>query len=73
MPHTDAGDDRRYVAVVNHEEQYSIWPEGRALPPGWAAAGRTGTRDEVLAWIATVWTDLRPKSLRDAMRAVDQP
>jgi MbtH protein len=64
----DDEDDRTiYVAVVNHEEQYSIWPEGRELPLGWRDAGKRGTRAEVLAWIEEVWTDMRPSSLRAAM------
>jgi len=60
-------DDRTYQAVVNQEEQYSIWPAGRELPLGWQLAGKTGTRLEVLAWIEEVWTDMRPLSLRKKM------
>lgn len=56
-----------YVAVVNDQEQYSIWPEGRELPLGWRDAGMRGTRAEVLAWIEEVWTDMRPHSLREPM------
>ncbi|MDA0634424.1 MbtH family NRPS accessory protein [Nonomuraea sp. MCN248] len=52
------------LVVVNHEEQYSIWPAGRELPPGWRAGGFTGTREECLAHIETVWTDMRPLSAR---------
>jgi MbtH protein len=61
-------DDTVYRAVVNHEEQYSIWPEGRELPPGWNEAGKSGTKAEVLAWIEEVWTDMRPLSLRQKMQ-----
>jgi cmnN len=50
--------------VVNHEEQYSIWPSDREIPAGWSRAGYTGDKDECLAYIASVWTDLRPRSLR---------
>lgn len=50
--------------VVNHEEQYSIWPADRDNPPGWRDGGKVGTREECLAYIATVWTDMRPLSLR---------
>jgi len=50
--------------VVNHEEQYSLWAADRALPPGWSDAGFAGTREECLAHIETVWTDMRPLSLR---------
>ena len=53
--------------VVNDEEQYSIWPAERANAPGWRDAGKTGTKDECLAWIKEVWTDMRPASLRKAM------
>ena len=56
-----------YVAVVNREEQYSMWPQGRELPLGWQEAGKSGTRAEVLAWIEEVWTDMRPLSLRKKM------
>ena len=56
-----------YVVVVNDEEQYSIWPEGKDLPLGWHAAGKTGPKEECLAYIKEVWTDMRPKSLRDRM------
>ncbi|MGI5270292.1 MbtH family protein [Nonomuraea sp. CA-218870] len=52
------------LVVVNHEEQYSIWPAGRELPPGWRAGGFAGTREECLAHIETVWTDMRPLSAR---------
>lgn len=52
------------LVVVNHEEQYSIWTADREPPPGWRATGFTGTRDECLAHIEAVWTDLRPLSTR---------
>ena len=57
-----------YKAVVNDEEQYSIWPADRELPLGWTAAGKTGLKAECLAWIEEVWTDRRPKSLREKMQ-----
>ncbi|MEU4533385.1 MbtH family protein [Streptosporangium sp. NPDC023825] len=50
--------------VVNHEEQYSIWPDGRDLPDGWREEGVSGTKEECLAHIDRVWTDLRPLSAR---------
>jgi MbtH protein len=56
-----------YVAVINDEQQYSIWPAHRELPLGWSEAGQRGTRAEVLAWIEQVWTDMRPQSLREQM------
>jgi MbtH protein len=56
-----------YKVVVNHEEQYSIWPDWRELPLGWQAVGKTGPKDECLAYIKEVWTDMRPLSLRRQM------
>ncbi|AXB42501.1 MbtH family protein [Amycolatopsis albispora] len=57
-------EDRRYRVVLNHEEQYSIWPEHRENPAGWRDAGKAGTKDECLAYVSEVWTDMRPLSLR---------
>ena len=56
-----------YRVVVNDEEQYSIWPEDKELPPGWGEEGKAGTREECLDHIEEVWGDMRPKSLRLAM------
>jgi len=56
-----------YKVVVNHEEQYSIWPEYRENPAGWNDAGKVGTKAECLAYIKEVWTDMRPLSLRKKM------
>ncbi|MFP4436433.1 MAG: MbtH family protein [Chloroflexaceae bacterium] len=55
----------QYKVVVNHEEQYSIWPRERENPPGWNDAGKHGTREACLAYIEEVWTDMRPRSLRE--------
>ena len=53
-----------YQVVVNHEEQYSLWPVDRELPPlGWKAAGKQGSKQECLDYIEEVWTDRRPLSL----------
>lgn len=54
-----------FAVVVNHEEQYSVWPVDRPVPAGWREAGFTGTREECLAHVEEVWTDMRPLSLRD--------
>jgi MbtH protein len=56
-----------YKVVVNHEEQYSIWPAKREVPAGWRDVGKTGTREECLAHIKEIWTDMRPLSLRVKM------
>lgn len=61
-------DDLTYNVVVNQEEQYSIWPANRQNAPGWKAAGKSGTKEECLAYIKEVWTDMRPLSLRKKMQ-----
>ena len=53
-----------YAVVVNDEEQYSIWPAHRECPAGWHTVGVTGSKQVCLAHIETVWTDMRPLSLR---------
>ena len=58
-----------YAVVLNDEEQYSIWPVGRDLPAGWRQSGFSGQKEECLAHIDEVWTDIRPLSLR---RAIEQ-
>jgi MbtH protein len=56
-----------YKAIINSEEQYSIWPADRTNPAGWKDAGKSGTKEECLAFIKDVWTDMRPLSLRKKM------
>ncbi len=53
--------------VMNDEEQYSIWFVDREPPPGWREVGKEGPKEECLAFIEEVWTDMRPKSLRERM------
>jgi MbtH protein len=60
-------DNTIYKVVVNHEEQYSIWPAQRENPLGWLDAGKTGLKAECLTHIKEVWTDMRPLSLRRKM------
>ena len=56
-----------YYVVVNDEEQYSIWPAERELPKGWRAVGDARSREKCLSHIEEVWTDMRPRSVREAM------
>lgn len=60
-------EDMIFRVVLNHEEQYSIWPEYKEIPVGWREAGKTGTKKECLDYIEMVWTDMRPLSLRQFM------
>jgi MbtH protein len=65
---TESKDDSAlYIVIVNDEEQYSIWPHRKVLPPGWRLAGKTGSKLECKAFIDEIWTDMRPLSLRRSM------
>jgi MbtH protein len=67
MSRDEKDDTSLYKVVVNHEEQYSIWPADRENALGWQDAGKTGLKAECLAYIKEVWTDMRPLSLRKKM------
>ena len=48
---SDEREDRTiYKVVINHEEQYSVWPADRELPLGWSDAGKRGPKAECLAY-----------------------
>jgi MbtH protein len=67
MTSDERQDTTIYKVVVNHEDRYSIWPADRENPLGWSDAGNSGTKEECLAYIKEVWTDMRPLSLRKKM------
>jgi MbtH protein len=64
----DAEDTTIYKVVLNHEEQYSIWPANKENALGWKDAGFSGTKEQCLAYTEEVWTDMRPLSLRQKMK-----
>lgn len=63
-------DDAQMKVVINHEDQYSIWPADRDNPLGWRDAGKVGSKEECLAYVEQVWTDMRPLSLRQYMASL---
>lgn len=63
----DQEDTTIYTVVMNHEEQYSLWPDYKEIPLGWKHVGKTGPKTECLSYIKEVWTDMRPLSLRKKM------
>ncbi|AXA67773.1 MbtH family protein [Pseudomonas oryzihabitans] len=62
-------DDATFKVLVNHEEQYSLWPDYKAVPAGWRETGARGSKQECLDYVERTWTDMRPLSLRQAMEA----
>jgi MbtH protein len=65
----DLEDQTIYNVVMNHDEQYSIWPAHKEPVPGWRAVGKSGSKEECLEYIKEVWVDMRPLSLRKKMEA----
>ena len=72
MSNDEQEDTTIYRVVVNHDEQYSIWPTYLENPLGWKDAGKSGNKAECLAFVKEVWTDMRPLSLRKKMEAAAQ-
>ncbi len=71
MSREEREDNTVYKVVLNHEEQYSIWPADRENALGWKDEGTTGTKEECLAHIKEIWTDMRPLSLRKKMEEAE--
>lgn len=67
MIRDDEEDKTIYRVVVNHEEQYSIWPIDKEIPLGWKDTGKSGNKAECGEYVKQVWTDMRPLSLRKKM------
>jgi MbtH protein len=55
--------------VINDEDQYSLWPLDQPPPAGWRPGGFTGSKQECLDHIDEVWTDMRPRSVRQRSEA----
>ena len=72
MQQDEQEDKTIYKVVVNHEEQYSIWPVDKENALGWSDEGKSGTKQECLAHIKAVWTDMRPLSLRKKMEKMEK-
>jgi MbtH protein len=62
-------DEQHFEVVVNHENQYSLWPKNWDIPTGWRAVGQSGLKADCLRHIESVWTDLRPRSLVNKMES----
>ncbi len=65
-------DRTQYKVVINHEEQYSIWPADRENLAGWKDAGKVGTRQQCLDHIEEVWTDMRPLALKQNLEKLER-
>lgn len=59
----------QFHVLVNDEGQYSLWPVFIDVPAGWLVQLSDKGREECLEHIRQNWTDMRPKSLVDAMES----
>ncbi|GHC89665.1 protein mbtH [Nocardiopsis terrae] len=64
-PFEDA--DGSFHVLVNEEGQHSLWPSFAEVPQGWNPVLRDVDRDEALEYVDANWTDMRPRSLVEAM------
>jgi MbtH protein len=60
----------QFRVLINVEDQYSIWPIYKKIPYGWSDTGKSGTKEECLTYIQEVWTDMRPRSLKEQMAKI---
>ncbi|CFB07155.1 mycobactin NRPS accessory protein MbtH [Mycobacterium tuberculosis] len=60
-------DNGAFFVLVNDEAQHSLWPVFADIPAGWRVVHGEASRAACLDYVEKNWTDLRPKSLRDAM------
>lgn len=60
-----------YLVLVNDENQHSLWPSFVEVPAGWTVALKETNRQAALDYVNENWTDMRPKSLIDAMEKAD--
>jgi MbtH protein len=58
---------RTWKVVVNSEEQYALFPNALPVPAGWSEVGFAGSQDACTAYVDQHWTDMRPRSLREAL------
>jgi len=72
MSWDDKDDKTIFKVVINHEEQYSIWPADKENALGWKDVGKVGSKQECLNHIKEVWTDMRPLSLRKKMEEIEK-
>ena len=59
-------DGNVFMVLANSEGQHSLWPAGLPIPAGWTSIVPPGSKAECMAYVDANWTDMRPRSLREA-------
>lgn len=60
-------DNATFVVLVNDEDQHSLWPTFADTPAGWRVAFGEASRADCLRYVEEHWSDIRPKSLIEAI------
>jgi MbtH protein len=61
-----------YHVLINDEGQHSLWPSFIDVPQGWTIIHKSDTRAACLEYINKHWTDMRPRSLIESMKALSE-
>ncbi|BCJ33897.1 protein mbtH [Actinocatenispora thailandica] len=69
MPNPFDDTDGRFLVLINDERQYSLWPAAIDVPPGWTVTLTESDHQTCVDYIEEHWTDMRPRSLVEAMEA----
>ncbi|MEU2787632.1 MbtH family protein [Streptomyces sp. NPDC007100] len=59
--------EAQYHVLTNDENQHSLWPTFAEIPAGWQRAFGPDSRQACLDYVEEHWTDMRPRSLAEAM------
>jgi MbtH protein len=65
-------EDGTYFVLVNDEGQHSLWPVFADVPTGWTVVHSQDTRQPCVDYVDKHWTDMRPRSLINAMNSHEQ-
>ncbi len=68
MTNPFADQQAEYCALLNDQDQYSLWPAALDVPAGWSVVFGPAGRQACLDHIEAQWTDIRP-----ARSATDDP
>ncbi|MFE7275210.1 MbtH family protein [Streptomyces sp. NPDC057623] len=60
-----------FRVLVNDEGQHSLWPDFAPVPEGWQSVHGPDGRAACLEYVERHWTDMRPRSLAEAMRRTE--
>jgi MbtH protein len=60
-------EDGVFLVLRNDEAQFSLWPQRIPVPEGWDTVFGPDSRRACLEHVDHTWTDMRPRSLVEAI------